>query len=95
MRPFGDCLGVFETLKLAGEDPEVAGVVADGGLAPRRLHPLVGLRTGNVPSLSLAYGLQDVRTVGFVDGLADAFDLPVGASLDATGIAAVGHSSLI
>lgn len=31
----------------------------------------------------------------FVDGLADAFDLPVGVSLDATGIAAVGHGSLL
>ena len=34
---------LFETLQLAGEDAEAAGVVADGGLAPRRFRPLVGL----------------------------------------------------
>ena len=84
---------LFEALQLAGEDPEVAGVIADGGLAPRRFRLLVGLQAGDVAPFSLAYGLQDVRTVGFVDGLADAFDLPVGVSLDSTGIAAVGHSS--
>jgi hypothetical protein len=55
---------LFETLQLAGEDPAVAGVVADGGLTPRRLRPLVGFRTGNVPPFPLAYGIQDVRTVG-------------------------------
>ena len=49
---------LLEALQLAGGDSEAAGVVANGGLTPRRLRPLVGLRTGDVSPFFPLCGLQ-------------------------------------